>query len=233
MQKIFNHTPVDLGYESLLCENQSSGRTYVTPQGNRYPSITSVLGILSKDSIREWRQRVGDVEANRVSRVAAGRGTSVHSLVEDYLDNKLTEADLDGGLKAMPHAVAAFGSIKPILDERLDDICIQEAPLYSDHLRVAGRCDIVAKFDGVLSVVDIKTSSRVKTADDIHSYFIQESAYAIMFEERTGIPITNIVTVMAVDFAPPIVFKEHRDNWTKLLLETIAEHRRQKLFGLS
>lgn len=224
----FRHNPIDLGYDTLLCENQSTGRTYVTPQGNRYPSITSVLGILSKDHIRAWRHRVGEEEANRVSRVAAGRGTSVHSLVEDYLDNK--ELDLE---KAMPNASAAFRAIQPILDERLNDICIQEAPLYSDHLKVAGRCDIVAKFDGVLSVVDIKTSSRVKTAEDIPNYFMQEAAYAIMFEERTGIPITNVVTIMAVDFAPAIVFKEHRDNWTKSLLETIAEHRRQKLFGLS
>lgn len=228
MMTKFRHNPIDLGYDTLLCENQSTGRTYVTPQGNRYPSITSVLGILSKDHIRAWRHRVGEEEANRVSRVAAGRGTSVHSLVEDYLDNK--ELDLD---KAMPNASAAFRSIKPVLDERLNDIYIQEAPLYSDHLRVAGRCDIVAKFDGVLSVVDIKTSSRIKTAEDIPNYFMQEAAYAIMFEERTSIPIINIVTIMAVDFAPPLVFKEHRDNWTKTLLETIAEHRRQKLFGLS
>lgn len=224
----FNHATVDLGYEGLICETAPTGRTYLTPSGNKYPSITSVLGILSENDIREWRQRVGKKEADRVSRVAASRGTSVHTLVEDYLNNK--EINLE---KAMPNASAAFRSIQPILAERLNDIYIQEAQLYSDHLRVAGRCDIVAKFDGVLSIVDIKTSSRIKTADDIHNYFMQETAYAIMFEERTGIPIVNLVTVMAVDFAPAQVFKEHRDNWIKPLLETIEEHRKRKLFGLT
>jgi len=220
----FNHMPVSLGYDTILCENALTGRTYVTPQGNRYPSITSVLSILSKEKIQEWRTAVGEVEANRVSRVAASRGTSVHSLVEDYLNNK--PLDLT---RAMPNSAASFRSIQPILDASITDILIQEAPLYSDHLRVAGRCDLIAMFDGVLSVVDIKTSSRVKTADDIHNYFMQEAAYAIMFEERTRIPIVNLVTVIAVDFSKPIVLKEHRDNWAKPLLETIEEHRRRKL----
>lgn len=224
----FRHIPTDLGYDGLVCETVSTGRTYLTPSGNRYPSITSVLSILSENSIREWRQRVGAEEANKVSRVAASRGTSVHSLVEDYLNNK--EIDLE---KAMPNASAAFKSIQPILDSRLNDVHIQEAQLYSDHLQVAGRCDIVAKFDGVLSIVDIKTSSRVKKAEDITNYFMQEAAYAIMFEERTKIPVVNLVTIMTVDFSEPLVFKEHRDNWTKPLLETIQEHRKRKLFGLT
>ena len=110
-------------------------------------------------------------------------------------------------------------------------IILQEAQLYSDHLQVAGRVDLIAEFDGKLSILDVKTSTRVKTKDDIHHYFMQEAAYAIMFEERTGIPITQLVTLMTVDFAPPIVFKEHRDNWTAKLWETIKEHRRQKMFG--
>lgn len=224
----FRHIPIELGYENLVCETASTGRTYLTPAGKKYPSITSVLGIISENDIREWRKRVGKAEADRVSRVAASRGTSVHSLVEDYLNNKPLELE-----RAMPNASAAFKALQPILDSRLNDIHIQEAQLYSDHLRVAGRCDIVAKFDGVLSIVDIKTSSRVKTAEDIPNYFMQESAYAIMFEERTKIPVTNLVTIMAVDFAAPIVFKEHRDNWTKSLLETIEEHRKRKLFGLT
>jgi len=84
----FNHATVDLGYEGLICETAPTGRTYLTPSGNKYPSITSVLGILSENDIREWRQRVGKKEADRVSRVAASRGTSVHTLVEDYLNNK-------------------------------------------------------------------------------------------------------------------------------------------------
>ena len=219
MVETFSHTPVLLDYE-LICENASTGRTYLTPKGKRYPSITSVLSALSKDKIQEWRSRVGVEEASRVSRVAASRGTSVHSLVEDFLNGK--PVDLK---KAMPNTLSAFNSIKPILKTRIGNILIQEAGLYSDHLGVAGRVDIVAEFDNKLSIVDIKTSTRIKDKDEVHNYFMQETAYAIMFEERTGIPITSIVTIIAVDFAPPIVFKEHRDNWTKPLLEAIKTHR--------
>jgi len=222
----FNHNPVDLGYQELLCETGESGRKYLSPQGKAYPSITTVLSILSADHIREWRKAVGNEEANRVSRVAAGRGTTVHSLVEKFLNNE--DMDLS---KEMPNASVAFKSIRGILENRVNNIRLQEKQLYSDHLGVAGRVDLVAEFDGKLAIIDIKTSSRVKTAEDIESYFMQEAAYAIMFEERTGIPVTRLVTIMTVDFHEALIFNEHRDNWTKKLLETIAEYKRRKLFG--
>jgi genome maintenance exonuclease 1 len=222
----FNHNPVDLGYQELLCETGESGRKYLSPQGKAYPSITTVLSILSADHIREWRKAVGNEEANRVSRVAAGRGTTVHALVEKFLNNE--ELDLS---KEMPNASSAFKSIRGILENRVNNIRLQEKPLYSDHLGVAGRVDLVAEFDGKLAIIDIKTSSRVKTAEDIESYFMQEAAYAIMFEERTGIPVTRLVTIMTVDFHEALIFNEYRDNWTKKLLETIAEYKRRKLFG--
>ena len=222
----FTHLPVDLGYQELVCETGESGRKYLSPQGKAYPSITTILSILSADHIREWRKSVGEEEANRVSRVAAGRGTSVHALVERFLDNQ--ELDLS---KEMPNASSAFKSIRGILENRVNNIRLQEKPLYSDHLGVAGRVDLVAEFDGKLAIIDIKTSSRVKTAEDIESYFMQEAAYAIMFEERTGIPVSRLVTIMTVDFHEALIFNEHRDNWTQKLLETIKEYKRRKMFG--
>jgi hypothetical protein len=222
----FKHSPLELTYGELVCETLPTGRTYVTPEGKKYPSITTVLSIHSKDTISEWRQRVGEEEANRVSRVAAGRGGSAHTLLERYLNNE--EVVKEGN---MPNAWASFQSVCYIFDQRVGTIYLQEKPLYSDHLGVAGRVDLVAEFDGKPSIVDLKTSSRVKTEEDIHTYFMQEAAYAIMVEERTGKPITQLVTVMAVDFAEPIVFIQKRDKWTGPLLDTIKEYRRQKLYG--
>jgi hypothetical protein len=219
----FIHQRVDIGYADLPCETGEKGRNYVTPQGKKYPSITTVLSILSRQKILEWRKRVGEEEANAISRAAAGRGTSVHTLVEKYLNNEPMDES------AMPNAKAAFRSLQPILDAHVGKIFIQEAPLYSDHLQVAGRCDLVAEFDGKISIVDIKTSKRAKDASEISSYFMQEAAYAIMFEERTGIPVTNLVTVMSVDFADPIIFREKRDNWTKSLRETIARYQSEQI----
>ena len=225
-QKIFEHQPVDLGYKDLITENSNSGRRYVTPEGKKYPSITTVLSILSEDSILAWRERVGAEEANKISTRASRRGTAVHKICEDYVNN---EPDYKKGL--MPDTLATFNSIKPILDERIGIVYGQELPLYSDYLGVAGRVDCVAQFDGVRSIIDYKTSRRVKTHDDVHSYFMQEAAYAVMWEERTTLPITNLVTIIAVDDHEPLVFKEHRDNWIPELQKTIAEYKRRKIFG--
>lgn len=225
--RTFNHVEFSLGYSDLITESsQQSGRLYCTPNGDKYPSVTTVLSILSEDSIRAWRARVGNEEANRISRIASSRGTQVHNIIEKYLRNH--DDYLDG---ASLVAQTNFKSIKPIIDERIGDVWALEVALYSDHLNLAGRCDCIAEWDGVLSIVDWKTSGRIKTKSDIHSYFIQKSAYAIMFEERTGKPIVNLVTAMTVDNEKPLIFKEHRDNWAPKLLKTIEEYRRRKLFG--
>ena len=220
----FIHETVDLGYNDLVADTQPTGRTYVTPDGTRYPSITTVLSILSEDSIRAWRARVGEEEANKVSTKAAGRGTLVHSIIESYLKNENTD-------EFLPHIRQSLENVRPILDERLGKIFGLEVPLYSAHLGLAGRVDCVAEFDGVPSIVDFKTSKRVKKKEWISSYFAQMAGYAVMWEERTGIAITNTVVIMDVDDNEPLVFKEHRDNHINMLIDTKKEYDRRKLFG--
>lgn len=221
----FKHEPIDLGYDDLVATTADTGRTYAAPTGVSYPSITTVLSILSEDHIRAWRARVGEEEANRISRRASGRGTAVHAMLEKYVDNDPT---FDEGV--MPLIKSNFMEVKDILDKRLTKVYAQEAALYSDHLGVAGRVDCVGVFDGKNSIIDYKTARKTKKKEWCEGYFVQETAYAIMWEERTGMPITQLVTVIAGDEGPQ-VFIEHRDNWTKKLLETIAEYKRRKLFG--
>lgn len=227
MSKTFEHIGEDLlGYADLDCKTTSSGRKYVTPDGKSFPSVTTVLSILSEDAIREWRHRVGEKEANRISHHASTRGTAVHSMIENYINN-----EEDYAKDQMPHVLSNFNSVKDILDSRIGDVYCQEAPLYSEHLGLAGRVDCIAEFDGKLSIIDFKTSGKPKKKEYIENYFIQESAYAIMWEERTGIPITQLVTIIAVDHHEPQVFIEHRDNWTDVLISTIKEYNNRKLFG--
>ena len=214
-----------LNYDDLITETTKSGRFYATPEGKKYPSVTTVLSILSEDSIREWRARVGEVEANKVSRRAASRGTTVHSMIEKYIKNE--EISLEG---VMPHIVYNFNTAKKYLDEFIGTVYALEVPLYSHHLRLAGRVDCIAEWNGKLSVIDFKTSNKTKTKDMIEGYFIQESAYAIMWEERTSVPIKQLVVCIAGDEGPQ-VFIEDRDNWTKELINTINEYKRRKLFG--
>ena len=143
----------------------------------------------SEDHIREWRARVGEAEANRISSRASKRGGEVHGIMEKFIRNEELP-------RMMPHIQESFLQLKPIVTERLGKVFLQERPLYSDYLGVAGRVDLVAEFDGRRSIVDFKTSRRDKDEEDIHAYFMQEAAYAIMFEERTGVPVSQLVTIM-------------------------------------
>lgn len=223
---MFEHVKVDLGYGDLDSETKTTGRNYVTPDGKRYPSVTTVLSILTEDSIREWRARVGEETANKISHRASTRGTAVHAIIEDYINNEPEYAK-----KYMPNVYDNFLSVKSVLDDRIGKVYAQECALYSEHLGVAGRVDCIADFDGKISIIDFKTAKKPKKAEWITNYFIQESAYAIMWEERTGMPITQLVTIVAVDNEQPQIFIEHRDKWTEQLRDTITEYKRRKLFG--
>ncbi|MDA8752494.1 PD-(D/E)XK nuclease family protein [bacterium] len=200
---MFNH--VDHGYTltELEADTTDNGRFYTTPSGEILPSITTVLSVQNKSGLDAWRKRVGEEEANRVMNQASLRGTAVHQLAEDYVNN---EKDWKKG--AMPANLFTFNTIKPLLDKHLNNVWIQEAPLYSERLSVAGRVDCIAEWDGVLSIIDYKTSKRPKPRKYVESYFIQEAAYAAMFLERTGVPIKQIVTVIAVDDNEPQVYIE-------------------------
>ena len=220
MNKKFEHVNVDL--TEMVSETTDKGRVYKTPEGIDLPSITTVLSILSRDSIAAWRKRVGEEEANRISHRATTRGTAVHEIIEKYLMND--ENYREG---YTPDVIESFLVLKSTLDENIGKIYGQETSLYSTHLGVAGTVDCIAEFDGQLSVIDFKTARKPKKADWIKNYFMQESAYAIMWEERTGMPITQLVTAIAVDDGQPQVFIEHRDNWTRPLKETIEQYKEE------
>ena len=167
---------------------------------------------------------MGEQEANKISTRASRRGTSVHEALENFVDNEDWESIKK---KYTPDIIQSVLGIKDILNERIGNVFGQEFPLYSDHLGVAGRVDCVAEFDGKPSIIDYKTSRKPKRKQWCTNYFCQETAYAIMWEERTGMPITQLVTIIAVDNSKPQVFVEHRDNWTKMLKETIYEYEKR------
>lgn len=219
---MFNHEQVEL--TEMNAVTTDSGRKYKTPEGIDLPSITTVLSILSRDSIAAWRKKVGAEEANRISHRASTRGTKVHEIIEKYIDND--ENFRDG---YTPDVLESFLVMKPILDGFIGTVYAQEAPLYSTHLGVAGRVDCVAEFDGQLSIIDFKTSRKKKKKDWVKNYFMQEAAYAVMWEERTGQPITQLVTLISVDGEEkPQIFVEHRDNWINSLRDTIKQYNEEQ-----
>ena len=207
--KKFNHYASSL--LDLKTENVDGKRHYVTPDGNKYISITTLLSNLSKAGIQKWRNRVGAEEANRISTKASRQGTGVHSICESYIKNE--DGFLDG---RMPNEVEMFQSIESLLD-CIDDVHCVEGALYSDELKLAGRTDLIAEFDNQLAVIDYKTSRKIKTWEMCHSYFMQGAFYAMAYEERTGIPINNIIIIMAVENEKPLLFKETKDRWIEPL----------------
>ena len=217
---MFTHT--DFKFDEIKTEQINGKRHYVTPKG-KFPSITTVLSILSRKGIAEWRARVGEAEANKVSTRAARQGTAVHLMCEQYVNNELDAK------KFMPHEKAMFNSIKPILDERVDNIVAQEVPLWSSYLGIAGRVDCIAEFDGRLSVIDYKTSGKPKKKEWIGSYFQQASAYCVMFEERTKTPIDQIVIIVAVADGTSQVFIEKRDNHIMDCIDTIHQYYQEQI----
>lgn len=170
-------------------------RQYRTPEGLLYPSVTTVLGAAAdKSGLDNWRKAVGEEEANRVSARAARRGTEVHRLCEDLVLNR--HIDL---CREMPLNVHMYRQLERELRAHCGNIRGSELFLYSDALKVAGACDLIASWDGKPSIIDFKTSGKNKKKQWIEGYFLQCSLYSYMFWERTGILHSQIVVMIAVE----------------------------------
>jgi genome maintenance exonuclease 1 len=208
--KLFEHSkPKELEFE-LEAITEESGRVYTTPQGKKYPSITTVLSELSKKGILQWRERIGEKEANRISGQASRRGEALHLACEQYLKNELNSFQLQ---KLLPHIKELFLQLRPVLDKNITKVICLEQPLYSDTLQVAGRVDGIVEWNNKLSVIDYKTSSKLKEEKYIQNYFMQCSAYCEMFEDITGKEIEQIVVAIAVEGEnlPQIFVKEKHE----------------------
>ena len=219
--RIFEHVKLPQLQFDLKAETTDSGRLYTTPEGNRYKSITTVLSHYGKQGIYEWRKAVGEEYANEVSRRAADRGTKVHKICEDYLNNEIPELKMQ---LMMPDLKELFFKIKPIIDENVGKVYTQEQALYSDKLRIAGRVDLIAEWNGRLSVIDFKTSTKQKIEENIQNYFMQCTAYALMFAERTGIWIDDIVVLIATEEGPAQVFERQIHDYRQPLIEMIDKY---------
>ena len=190
---MFNHIPHE--FPQLLQENVDGKRLYATESGERYPSVTTILADYGKEGIMEWRKKVGEEKANQISKTATTRGTGVHAAIEKYLNNEeMREYEM------MPNVKSLFVQMKPELN-KLNNIHCLETRLFSHELKLAGTVDCIAEYDGTLSVIDFKTSKRLKRKDQIGNYFMQGAAYATMFSELTNIPIHTVTILIGVDSA--------------------------------
>ena len=216
----FNHKTVKL--PELTTETINRKRYYVTPEGNKYPSITTVLSIRKKEGLFEWRKRVGNEVANHIARTASARGTKVHHMCEDYLNNDLDKF-IEHKKNFLPWCL--FTQLQKFLDNYVNEIYAQECGLYSDKYKVAGRVDCIAEYKGTLSIIDFKTSTRERTDAWNENYYIQGSAYAEMFGERTGIEINQVVILVVTEDGTVQEFVKDKKEYLPMLEDSVTEWR--------
>ena len=221
---MFNH--IDLSLPSLDRETIDGVRYYKVPNDEeliRLVSITSVTSHFNKEIFVKWRKRVGEEEANRITKKATSRGTDMHALVENYLLN-IPELP-----KVQPISDFLFKISKSTLDN-INNIHALESSLYSKELGIAGTVDCIAEYEGELAIIDFKTSAKPKPEDWIEHYFVQCMAYGCMLYEMTGIMVKKLVIIMACENGECVVY-EQRDKakYIKLLTQYIRKFVGDKL----
>ena len=229
IQKQYEHIEI-LKIPELSRQNIAGERHYVNIEGKSYPSITTILSIRGKEAIYEWRKRVGDAEANRITKRSTTRGTQFHSLLEQYFLNQITDVDhfKASAIAKNPGVWFLFLEAIQELENHIGKIYCIEDYLYSDEYGVAGAVDMIAEWDGKISVVDFKTSNSAKREEWIENYFIQGTAYAKMFTERTGIPCDQLIIFAVPDDGIPQTFTKRVDDYTELLRESIRDYNNHK-----
>jgi len=210
----------------LSRQNIAGDRHYVSDTGASYPSMTTVLSIRDKGGIYAWRKRVGNEEANRITKRATTRGTQFHSLMEQYFLNQITDVEefRSNAMAKNPGVWYLFLEAIHELEEKIGKIYCIEDYLYSDEYGVAGAVDMIAEWDGVISVIDFKTSNSAKKEEWIENYFIQGTGYAKMFTERTGILCEQLIIFVVPDDGIPQTFTKRVDDYTELLKEAIRNY---------
>lgn len=216
-------THVDLNLPELSRETIDGVRYYnIGGENKKLVSITSVISHYSKEKFAKWRQRVGEEEANRVTKRATSRGTDMHLLTEYHLLNKELPT-------VQPLSEMLFKIAKPTLN-RINNIRTLEGALYSEVLGVAGTVDCIAEFDNELAVIDFKTSAKPKPREWIEGYFVQTMFYGMALYEMTGIPIKKLVIIMSCENGECVTYEERDLNkYMKLVVQYIKKFVNDKL----
>ena len=220
---MFNHVDVDL--PKLQRETIDGVRYYSVPEEDellKLVSITSVTSHFNKEIFVKWRKKVGNEEADRITKAATGRGTDMHTLTEHYLKNENLP-------EVRPISDFLFKIAKSELN-KIDNIYALEGPLYSKELGIAGTVDCIAEYNGELAIIDFKTSKKPKPRNWIEHYFVQCMAYGCMLYEMKGIPIKKLVIIMACENGECEVYEEYdKAKYIRLLQQYITKFINDKL----
>jgi CRISPR/Cas system-associated exonuclease Cas4 (RecB family) len=216
-------THIDLNLPQLTRENIDGVRYYnIGEENKKLVSITSVISHFNREKFSEWRKRIGEEEANKITRKATSRGTDTHTLVENYLLNQELP-------EVQPISEHLFKIAKPTLS-RINNIHCLESSLYSEILGVAGSVDTIAEFDGELAVIDYKTSAKPKPREWVEGYFVQTMFYGMALYEMTGIQIKKLVIIMTCENGECVVYEERDlEKYMRLVVKYIKKFVKDKL----
>ena len=221
---MFSH--VDLDLSPLEREHIDGVRYYKVPDDEeliKLVSITSVTSHFNKEIFVNWRKRVGNEEADRITKAATKRGTDMHTLTEHYLKN-------DQELPEVPPISEFLFKIAKGELNKINNIYALEGPLYSKELGIAGTVDCIAEYNGELAIIDFKTSKKPKPRKWIEHYFVQAMAYGCMLYEMKGIPIKKLVIIMSCENGECVVYEENdKEKYIKLLSKYIQKFVNDKL----
>ena len=219
MKKIYEFKREIKYVPEISTKNVDRKRYYVTPKKLLYPSITTVLSQRGKQGLFEWRKRVGEDVANHIARTSATRGSAVHKMCEDYLMNQHIHNPTDFEKHSQKHFLGycLFNRLKDQVLQNIDNIYAQETALWSDRLMVAGRVDCIAKYKGVPTIIDFKTSRSERNDEWNENYYIQATAYSEMFEERTGMNIDQIAILVVTEDGTVQEFVKNKKDYLHLL----------------
>lgn len=209
----FKFIPVDNTKLPKTVGKNIDGIRFYDIDGKAYPSVTSVLSLLKADSLKDWRAKVGDSVANWEMGRAARRGKAMHTLVEQYIKNQTTNIR-----DVLP--LGLFRIIKPYIDQ-INNIRLLEAIMYSKNLTIAGQVDCVAEYNGKLSVIDFKSANKTREESWIENYYLQTTAYAMMYEETFGEKIEQLVVIIACEDGVAQTFIKKTDEFKSKLIEAI------------
>ncbi len=220
---MFDH--VDLNLEPLKRETIDGVRYYSIPDVEeliKLVSITSITSHFNREIFINWRKKVGDVQADKITKAATKRGTDMHTLTEYYLKN-------DDLPEVPPISEFLFKIAKGELN-KINNIYALEGALYSTQLGIAGTVDCIAEYNGELAIIDFKTSKKPKPREWIEHYFVQAMAYGCMLYEMREIPVKKLVIIMACENGECIVYEEYnKAKYIKLLDKYINKFVRDKL----
>jgi ATP-dependent exoDNAse (exonuclease V) beta subunit len=221
VRKIFKHNFVPKF--DIKSETIDGKRFYILPDGTtKVKSVTTIISDASdKTALLEWKKRVGEKEAQRITTQATRRGSSVHSIAERYVLNEEDYIKSEN-----PFSLESFTHIKNVLDNSVNNILGVELPLFSKVLKTAGRTDLVAEYEGVPSIIDFKTSKKIKKEEWIENYFLQSTVYAMMFEAIYKIKIPQIAILITVDNEGIQKFIKPREEYVNKVIEIFTKNRR-------